>query len=521
MRRNSKVNNKGFSLVELIVTIAILAIVVAPLLNAFVISARTNAKAREKLYVTTIAENLMEGIEQLSLDELAYQFNYPNQAFDLVTSSNISKVPGAEGEEASIPAMELTLENKNDGGVMTYSYAPALTIEDVRRLYPTLTNPQDLVSASVVSGAAGDYTFVGQNSHKYYFLLNNLSTGTSGGSATKEYSALISVDAHNSAYSSSENKKYEYYNENSTVADLTPIDTVHDAIFAESSNVFRTTEVVSQIQSKVDLYLETEYPIASSRPAYTVKPSDLSREINVDIKKELGVTSVSVCYSYIFKHSFDGSHTAEIVYDRVVENNLSDLIFYNYDEPENELENIYIMYKPWYVAKETTPGITDKIVINNEDLVECTVHIIKQLGSDLLAGDYELAGAENNYRVQIVVNEPANDTIVGRTNVNNWYGLGFVDLKTNLYVKYENGGSIKEVGGNMSGSAISQSQCDLVYNSRANKEVFDLLCTRDLTESSAMDRLYEVTVAIYDNSVTPLTLYDATPLGTFSGGMMN
>ena len=192
MRRNSKVNNKGFSLVELIVTIAILAIVVAPLLNAFVISARTNAKAREKLYVTTIAENLMEGIEQLSLDELAYQFNYPNQAFDLVTSSNISKVPGAEGEEASIPAMELTLEKKNDGGEMTYSYAPALTIEDVRRLYPTLTNPQDLVSASVVSGAAGDYTFVGQNSHKYYFLLNNLSTGTSGGSSTKEYSALIS-----------------------------------------------------------------------------------------------------------------------------------------------------------------------------------------------------------------------------------------------------------------------------------------------------------------------------------------
>ena len=41
---------KGFTLIELVVSIVILAIVVLPILTAFVISARTNTKAKSKKY---------------------------------------------------------------------------------------------------------------------------------------------------------------------------------------------------------------------------------------------------------------------------------------------------------------------------------------------------------------------------------------------------------------------------------------------------------------------------------------
>jgi prepilin-type N-terminal cleavage/methylation domain-containing protein len=67
-------NNKGLTLVELIVAVAILAIIVLPLLKAFVISAGTNAKAKEKLRTTELAQNIMEGLEAADLSNLTYQF---------------------------------------------------------------------------------------------------------------------------------------------------------------------------------------------------------------------------------------------------------------------------------------------------------------------------------------------------------------------------------------------------------------------------------------------------------------
>jgi prepilin-type N-terminal cleavage/methylation domain-containing protein len=69
MKRQHK-NNHGFSLVELIVSIAILAVVVLPLLKSFVVSAGTNSKAKQKLQATEASQNILETFEAKSLDEL-------------------------------------------------------------------------------------------------------------------------------------------------------------------------------------------------------------------------------------------------------------------------------------------------------------------------------------------------------------------------------------------------------------------------------------------------------------------
>lgn len=65
------INNKGLTLVELLVTITILAIVVVPLLNTFVASERLNNKAQNRMKATVIAENLMEEFEDISVEQLA------------------------------------------------------------------------------------------------------------------------------------------------------------------------------------------------------------------------------------------------------------------------------------------------------------------------------------------------------------------------------------------------------------------------------------------------------------------
>ncbi len=56
---NRNLNNRGFSLVEILIAVAILVLCAVPLLKAFVTSAQTNARARQNLNATTLAENIM------------------------------------------------------------------------------------------------------------------------------------------------------------------------------------------------------------------------------------------------------------------------------------------------------------------------------------------------------------------------------------------------------------------------------------------------------------------------------
>lgn len=54
-------NNKGLSLVELVVGIALFAIVVTPVMNSFITSSQINQKARKLMIANDVAQNVMEG----------------------------------------------------------------------------------------------------------------------------------------------------------------------------------------------------------------------------------------------------------------------------------------------------------------------------------------------------------------------------------------------------------------------------------------------------------------------------
>ena len=63
-------DDRGFTLVELIVAIVILAIIVIPLLNTFVVGARTTAKAAAYGNATDAAQNLAETVQAADADTL-------------------------------------------------------------------------------------------------------------------------------------------------------------------------------------------------------------------------------------------------------------------------------------------------------------------------------------------------------------------------------------------------------------------------------------------------------------------
>ena len=94
--------NAGFSLVELLIAVTILAIIVIPLLHMFVTSTRINVKSRQTLRATTVAQDIMEGLKAYTLDEVRTQFSlpdgtissdyfYPTEGFYIVNSKMIQE----------------------------------------------------------------------------------------------------------------------------------------------------------------------------------------------------------------------------------------------------------------------------------------------------------------------------------------------------------------------------------------------------------------------------------------------
>lgn len=77
-----KTDNRGLSLIELLIAVCILAIIAAPLLHSFVTSYRVNGRGRQTMRATTLAQNEMEVFEREKISDIAanpeeYGFNLP------------------------------------------------------------------------------------------------------------------------------------------------------------------------------------------------------------------------------------------------------------------------------------------------------------------------------------------------------------------------------------------------------------------------------------------------------------
>ena len=78
-----KKNNKGVSLVEVLVTIAMVVIIAGPLINSFLNSRLVNSNARLIQNGTTVAQDTAEQFKAKSLDELCEI--YPNYVYEATT----------------------------------------------------------------------------------------------------------------------------------------------------------------------------------------------------------------------------------------------------------------------------------------------------------------------------------------------------------------------------------------------------------------------------------------------------
>lgn len=100
-----KKDNKGFTLLELLVAVIILAIVVVPMLRSFVTAYRVNARSRELMRATTLAQNEMEIFEKEKLEVLLDDTIYH---YDDVTETKYSATDPVSGEVTEHTAYTFT-----------------------------------------------------------------------------------------------------------------------------------------------------------------------------------------------------------------------------------------------------------------------------------------------------------------------------------------------------------------------------------------------------------------------------
>lgn len=108
--RRRKQNNQGFSLVEVLVALAILMIIAVPLLNGFVMSARVNAKSKNLLRATTAGGNVMERIKSTDLD------SYQGQTYEVTEADGSTTTHAVYEYDAVSNTYKLTFpDEKVDG----------------------------------------------------------------------------------------------------------------------------------------------------------------------------------------------------------------------------------------------------------------------------------------------------------------------------------------------------------------------------------------------------------------------
>ena len=106
MKKSLSKDNRGLTLVELLVGVVILAIVIVPLLHVFVTGASTERKSRAYGDATAAAQNLLEQAQASDIDAIfansaltldgASFYQYDGSSYTLITpSSTTSAVPDA------------------------------------------------------------------------------------------------------------------------------------------------------------------------------------------------------------------------------------------------------------------------------------------------------------------------------------------------------------------------------------------------------------------------------------------
>lgn len=463
--QNRKLNNKGMSLVEIIVTVTILALVSGILLSSFVSVMRTSAKSRDVHRATTVAQNIMEGINLKTAQEMAYQFNYPiRKDGEGNNINNFNVYPATHFQFTTDKSVGELYE-----GIDPTTHAPCTYVATTKLpldQYNALTDAEDIQktnSAYLHDITTENYEFLKDANSKYTYYMRNIE------SDGMYYNAKITLDGSNYKTSG-----YSGITANDDLLISVPtIDSAYDAV-----------EIMPMTKDNAGIdHLKME------NPGVAIDKSNLQREIVVTIENALMAgptvqyrTVVKVEYYYRAKKAGGGytnwvSEGTNTVFENVG------------NEAERQLRNIYLYYYPLYGAANASEK-KDVITVKNNNNKDVDLYIIKQEPADETLTDAQLALKDGSYYFTFNAIETTT-TADGKSHIN---------LHTNWG---ENLASVY--------TGISYSQPSPVYQRNGFGPAESMYNITDIKNKKAFDRIFDVTVEVYKSeAATDVSAFEAS-----------
>ncbi len=446
LKKNRQLNNKGMTLIEVIITIALLALVSGFILSSFLASMRAAAKSRELHRATTVAQNLMEGLNLKSAEELAFQFNYP-VLVDATTGAekdNFSVFKSLSMQYGSKESVgELYGTTDGAGNLILNKVTPTSLAQYNAYLLDPITNATNIAQAGscyMSSLSALNYDFLKDTDGRYYYYIRNLQSDGA------YYNAKIMLDA--STYRTGGMSGLDINSKE--FVSVPTIDSTYDAVEVMGSN-YDSSAILELASIGV-----------------TGDPNDLHRRITISITDALmmgGIyrTRIDVTYTYFY-----GSNPSDKYILKVASPFDNEGL-----ETEKQLRSVYLYYYPIYSS-----GVCrDEIIVENPKNKDIELYIIKQ--EDATLSQTELSSKELSYHVDF--------DVLGETTTNS-VGASHITLHTNLNT------NLAKVYNPMVSDSV---QVNLHRNSVPVTETMYQMT--DIKNKQIKDRMYSVVVEIYSS----------------------
>ena len=455
---NALHDNSGASLLELIIAVTILAIVTAPLLNTFVISAKLNAKARTMGLETNAATSIYEKIKG-------------SNASDIVSSEEDGSVKKEQTEKlgklfgADSVAVTPTVQTSKDG------------------LYKQETRAVDIDLTGVSSGVEpGDRSFDAKVN------LTAIPTGSDG---------LVTFSQYDNDYVTSDN------------------DTARTVQMSFNNVWMQPTEKNGDPDQRISSHLPeqiTTDPLKEGK-RITKDPDDKGQKIikqqrlitisfNTSTASDGKVTVTPVItYEYdlrwrelvkqgeeeklvekkIYSQSHSEARPADSEDQAVYKKQLKDFTYIDAGktEADHHFFDVMIFYRPYYDAYATDNGYKESVTIENESNLKGDIFIVKEKADD--TRDY-------SGLVRLIENHPQEKN---RFNLRVHTNMGLRQSDDMLKKQSLSGGTFRFMK---------------VYNSAGYYNLTENLKDTDekysattLLKQEAIDHIYKVKIELYES----------------------
>lgn len=329
-KRNSlKKDNKGMTLIEVIVAMGILAVVVTPTLRMFASSSGVNLRAKQRQRATIVGESVMESFKAYNMQSLCKQF---------------TATPTAAA---------------------TYKGVSSFSAIKVDAYYPNPAAP----ASPLVQSAFHVNGVLNQDAQKYRFELQGVKSDVS--SDKQKYDIEITATPHKESV-----LRFEEPNAYSDA-----IISIGENVVSKSSttgNVMYVTSLLEQLKEEgKDAYINDGHSVGYSVDTSLSTISDLKRTIDIkvtdDVTSKVQTVSYSLTYnckvtlsckytnpttgavtdispkpSYDveYKVVLDDTASGEAQYTLMVYNNAVTMAGLKVNERQCKLDNVYLYYYP-------------------------------------------------------------------------------------------------------------------------------------------------------------------------------